>query len=378
VSERAEPPKAFFLYRGSALRREALTRAPGDGQRYCLFGLDETAAAGFEVSHNLVEGRATRPAARLEGYLLDRAVRLGGGYSGDFATVLASRGALNEADVVFSTVDTVGIPLVLLAGAKLVRAPIVYVAIGLPERIEQLAPRIQRLYARLYRRVHTIIAYGAGEVDALRTWLGDNGPLVDFVPFGVDPDVFRPTPAATVETDVVSVGSDPRRDFPLLLALAARRSEWSFRIVASSLHASALRSRPPNVTVEIDLAFDLAQERLAGGRVVVLPVKDNSYSGATTTLLQAMARAKPVVVSRTAAIERGYHLQDGLNCRLVQPGALAALEHAVSDLMSDRERAAIVGARARETVEEHLTWRRYTDAIREHLSAACEASTVPA
>jgi len=31
---------------------------------------------------------------------------------------------------------------------------------------------------------------------------------------------------------------------------------------------------------------------LAGARCVALPVRDNSYSGATTTLLQAMAMGK--------------------------------------------------------------------------------------
>jgi len=107
-------------------------------------------------------------------------------------------------------------------------------------------------------------------------------------------------------------------------------------------------------------------------------VRDNSYSGATTVLLQAMASAKPVVVSRTAAIARGYHLEDGLNCRLVPPGAPAALEHAVSDLLGDPERAAAVGERARETVERHLDWRRYTDAIRNLLVEACGRTTVPA
>ena len=70
------------------------------------------------------------------------------------------------------------------------------------------------------------------------------------------------------------------------------------------------------------------RDRLASARVVALPVRDNSYSGATTTLLQAMAMAKPVVVSRTAAIAAGYELEDGVNCRLVEPGDGAAFERA--------------------------------------------------
>ncbi len=85
-------------------------------------------------------------------------------------------------------------------------------------------------------------------------------------------------------------------------------------------------------------------------------MRENTYSGATTTLLQAMACGKPVVVTRTAAIARGYHLEDGVNCRLVPPGDLAALEQAVVSVLDDHGLAAGLGLRARETVERNLTW----------------------
>jgi len=50
---------------------------------------------------------------------------------------------------------------------------------------------------------------------------------VIFVPFGVDVDVFRPLEAEP-ETDVLSVGVDPRRDFELLLEIAKRRPQLRF------------------------------------------------------------------------------------------------------------------------------------------------------
>ena len=47
---------AFFLYRDSPLRRAALSLPPGAGERYSLYGLDEVAAGGFDVAHNLEPG----------------------------------------------------------------------------------------------------------------------------------------------------------------------------------------------------------------------------------------------------------------------------------------------------------------------------------
>ena len=132
---------------------------------------------------------------------------------------------------------------------------------------------------------------------------------------------------------------------------------------------------PPNVTVDVDVPFGRIRERLLRARVVALPVRENTYSGATTTLLQAMACGKPVVVTRTAAIARGYHLEDGANCRLVAPGDLAALEQAVTGVLDDPALAAGLGLQGRETVERHLTWARYANEMRELLVDAADGAT---
>jgi glycosyltransferase involved in cell wall biosynthesis len=179
-------------------------------------------------------------------------------------------------------------------------------------------------------------------------------------------DEFRPRSGVEPDVDVVSIGADPRRDFGLLTGIAARRPELAFRIVAGADNARALGELPQNVTVETAIPLDAVRERIAGARLVALPVRDNSYSGATTVLLQAMAMGKPVVVSRTEAIATGYHLEDGVNCRLVEPGDGAAFEAAVLETLADDGR---LGARARETAERHLSWERYTSAIWDVLSS---------
>jgi glycosyltransferase involved in cell wall biosynthesis len=366
-------PSAFVLYRDSVLRREALRAPLGDASRYALYGLDELERAGLEIRHDLEPPFEPGARVRAEARVLDRAVRLAGGYSGDFARVVASLGALNRADVVFSTVDTVGIPLALLGRLGRVKPPVVYAAIGLPERLAQLrGAAARRLFLDAFRRLHTIAAYGWGEIDELQAWLGGEGPRVEFVAFGVDVEHFRPDPAAQPEDDVVSIGADPRRDFALLVELARRMPARSFRLVASADNARVLGRLPANVRLEVDVPFSRIRDRLLGARVVVLPVRENTYSGATTTLLQAMACGKPVVVTRTAAIARGYHLEDGANCRLVPPGDLAALEQAVAGALDDRWLAAGLGLRARETAERNLTWSAYANDIRRLLVDAAD------
>jgi glycosyltransferase involved in cell wall biosynthesis len=355
--------KLFIAYRDVPERRAALSKPAGDPERYRLFGLDEFAARGARVRHNL---ETPVPAwARATGGNVNRLVHAGGAYGGDFASILGSLGPINDADVVLSTVDTVGLPLTLLRRLRLVRTPIVYVAVGLPERLVQLR-RLEDQYRRALRDVRALVSYAESEATWLRNWLGPQANVV-FVPFGVDPEVFRPLDRPP-DYDVVSIGADPRRDFGLLLGVARRRPEWTLRLVASAEHARSLGDVPANVTVETDIPLSAIRERLAAARTVALPVRENSYSGATTTLLQALAMAKPVVVSRTDAIATGYGLEDGLNCRLVPPGDAAALEQALAETLTGADAAAALGIRARETVERSLTWERYTNALWELLS----------
>jgi glycosyltransferase involved in cell wall biosynthesis len=354
----------FYLFRDARQRRAALGLPPGSAARYALYGMDQLVERGHTVLHNL-EQAVPSTWARLLGAVLQRALESAGGYGGDFATVLSSLRRLNRTDVVVSTVDTVGIPLMLLAQTRIVRPPFVYAAIGLPERLARLrTARMERLYARALGSAAAIVAYSRHEADVIEGWLRERGvdARVEFVPFGVDVDAFRPA-AVSPDVDVVSVGADPHRDFELLLDVARALPDASFLVVTTAERARSLDRRPSNVSVETDLPFDEMRRRLERARVVALPVLDNSYSGATTVLLQAMALAKPVVVTQTAAIATGYALEDGENVRLVAPGDGASFGRVLVEVIGDHDLARALGAHARATVERALTWEHYVGRI---------------
>jgi glycosyltransferase involved in cell wall biosynthesis len=363
-------PTVFFAFRDAPDRRAAL-RTAGALDRYRLFGLDEVEVKGVAVRHNLERG--VRRWARVVDAIVNQLLALLGGYGGDFATVLSSLRTANVADVVFATSDTVGLPIVLLKRFGLVKPPVVYAAIGLPERLAQLrGRRMHTLYRKALRGAHTIIAYSVAEARHVQSWVGA-GTSVCFVPFGVDTDAFSPDDGQEPSVDVVSVGADPRRDFGLLAEVASRQPQLSFRLVTTPERARGLGALPANVGIETGLPLEAVRDRLAEARVVALPVERNTYSGATTVLLQAMALAKPVVVSRTDAIAEGYGLEDGANCRLVEPGDVESFERALVETVAGAEAGIDLGVRARELVERNFSWERYTSTLSEILFAASGA-----
>jgi glycosyltransferase involved in cell wall biosynthesis len=253
----AGPKKLFVALRDAPERRAALRPDAGSAERYRLYGIDQLASRGVEVRHNLERPGRSPLWARAADRAINRGLYAMGGYGGDFASVLTSLSLANAADVVLSTVDTVGLPLVLLKRAGLVRRPVVYTSIGLPERLVQLRGKpMRRLYQAALRGAAAILAYSEHEAQWLRDWLGSGGPPVVFLPFAVDVDAFRPDSARTAETDVVSVGADPRRDFDLLVEVASRHPELSFRIVATAERARLLPSLPKNVVLVGERSLD--------------------------------------------------------------------------------------------------------------------------
>jgi len=82
-------------------------------------------------------------------------------------------------------------------------------------------------------------------------------------------------------------------------------------------------------------------------------LRDNNYSGATISLLQAMAAGKAVIVSRTRAVADGYGLIDGENCLLVPPGDVPTLAAALDRLARDEKLIARLGVNAAAHVRAH-------------------------
>lgn len=103
---------------------------------------------------------------------------------------------------------------------------------------------------------------------------------------------------------------------------------------------------------------------MAQAKCVVLPVFENSYSGATTTLLQAMAMGKAVIVTKTGAIAEGYHLVHNENVLFVPPGDDEALNRAFESVFTDESLSVSLGKKARETVEKYLTWQQYSQKMK--------------
>ncbi len=373
-----QPADVFYLFRDTPERRETLRRlqagAAGGLAAGQLFGFDALRAKGVAVDCNLRLPRISSVRETVAGWIEKAyAPRTGIGL-GDVCSVRAHLWQMNRARVVVATTDNTGLPAARLKARGRLRAPLVYVSVGLPERIESAAAISPARAARYRKRlagVDRFVAYGYAEAEWLRRWLGAPDK-VRFVPFGVDTGQWRPEEGAAETTDVLGVGSDPRRDFGLLIEYARRHPQVAVGLVVGKDCAAGLGPLPPNVDVRVQIPVAEVKQAIAAARAVVLPVKENTYSGATTTLLQCMAMGKAVAVSRVGAIRAGYGFEDGVNLRWMEPGAADSLAAAVDALLADAAARRRIGAAARRHVEENLDWNRYVRGIESALAVEPE------
>ena len=77
--------------------------------------------------------------------------------------------------------------------------------------------------------------------------------------------------------------------------------------------------------------------------VVVVPTKDVPQPSGQSVTLQAMATARPVVLSKTRGLWAPAELRDGENLVLVPPADPRELAHSVRLLLDDQPRANAIG-----------------------------------
>lgn len=95
---------------------------------------------------------------------------------------------------------------------------------------------------------------------------------------------------------------------------------------------------------------------LQHGDLFVLPSRSE---GLPNALLQAMSVGLPCIASRVGGVQE--LITDGVNGRLVEPEDPRALAEALRQLLSDQEEAGRLGAAARQTVEQHYSFRQMVD-----------------
>jgi glycosyltransferase involved in cell wall biosynthesis len=202
----------------------------------------------------------------------------------------------------------------------------------------------------LRHRIDRLLLYATAQRDFAIRSLRVAPEAAVLTTFMVDTAFFAPDQITAAPRRMICAAGLEFRDYDTLVAavtdldvevVIAAASPWSKR--ADEVSG---RQLPSNVSITKLSLFDLRQ-MYGDCQMVVMPLHDSEFQAGITTILEAMAMAKPVVCTRTKG--QTDTITEGVTGRYVPPADPAALRAAIVALLAD-DNAAAMGRAARDWV----------------------------
>lgn len=268
----------------------------------------------------------------------------------------SNRHALSQFQTILVTTNSFGICLGLLNRLGLIRAHIVFIAMGLVE--QTTSHRITIIYRSLLKHI-TVCALSRPEASLLARVLRKE---VSFVPFGVDTEFWQPQVGKSGDY-VFSIGNDRHRDYATLVA--AWKPSYPKLIIVTKLNVPA-----HGVNVEVIKGdwhlqiIDDADVRslMQSARFVILPIKNTIQPSGQSACLQAMACGKAVLLTDFAGLWNRELLITEQTCLVGgAPGSIAGMQTAIEQLLANQDLVDRIGGNARDMVVKNLnSWEMST------------------
>jgi glycosyltransferase involved in cell wall biosynthesis len=307
------------------------------------YGLNRLADHGFELQ--------VRPAARMPlGRGLDRFARRA---SGGFQLVDAFRDRVRrDCDAVLCWDERTGVPAALRSGLP-GEPPVVAGVIWITDGDAPLGRASRALAAAALRRARAVYAMSPAQIDVLVSEWALSPDRVHLMYMGIDAQFWQNGEMQPDPEVVVGAGNDRHRDHGLLVEAIRmlRRRRRSVRLELATHHPVEI---PPGIgRRHPSLAHPAMRELYARSSVVALALGHNLHLSGLSVILEAMACARPVVVSDTPGMSE--YVSHGQNGLIVPQGDAYALARAVEELLGEPERARAFGRAGREAVERRFS-----------------------
>jgi glycosyltransferase involved in cell wall biosynthesis len=246
---------------------------------------------------------------------------------------------------------------------------VVILNMSLCNTFDRSSPTRRRLMRATLSTSASITCFAEAQRERLLAQTGLPPGRVQTVLLGVDAAFYRPTGDLTGDY-VLAVGRDLARDYRTFVA-AVERLGYPAIIVASERNLRGV-SLPRNVDARLDISPAELRLLYAGARCVVVPTRREEYPfgadcSGQTTLLEAMAMSRPVVVSQRRTLSDYVDAETALTVPAEDPDALA---RAIGRIFSDGELAGTLARAGRRRVEQQFTSRKLAERLAPVILAA--------
>jgi glycosyltransferase involved in cell wall biosynthesis len=259
-------------------------------------------------------------------------------------------------NVLLSTSEKTAIPLALLLSLFKQETPHIMIAHKLSSGFK--AHLWQK--RQLHQKFSQIICLSQAQADYAIHHLNLPEERVHFIYDKVDHNFFRPM-KADADDYILAVGQEQRDYQTLLQAIAG--TGLKLVVVASSPWSTSKVQLDElgKVTVLSHIPYSELRMLYARARLVVVPLFEVDYAAGVNAVLEAMAMAKPVIVSRTRGI--ADYIAPNETGIYVPSGDPAELNRAILSLWTQPGELSRLGVNARQAVEESMNLDIYVNRV---------------
>lgn len=269
---------------------------------------------------------------------------------------------LQEDDVIYCTGEHIGFPIAALCSGKQKRPKIIVLVNNINRPRGYLALKL----FGLANRVDLFVTTTPSQAEFLRQSLHLSKNQVYLLPsLPIDTSFFTPGPTSPNKSrPMISSGGLEKRDYRTL-ANATQDLDVDVKICAFSRNITARKRTFPKVTPS-NMSFRFYEwpellQLYRDSDIVVLSLFENNYQAGLTTLFEAMACRRPVIVTRSAGI-----INDLIDSGIVigvNPCDPIGLKQAIQDLLNDSQKAGILAHRGYELMHNQHNHEKYVQIL---------------
>jgi glycosyltransferase involved in cell wall biosynthesis len=254
-------------------------------------------------------------------------------------------------DLVLTTSETIGMPLALLLKLSGTNKRHLMVGHYLSQPKKTL---IWKLFG-LHTHISMVFVYSTAQQKVVVSELHMPPEKVVRIPYSVDQRFFRPIPDIVEKNQICAVGLESR-DYPTLIK-AAKGLQCEVKIAADSQYSKFKNEvegsdLPLNVTVG-KYKYPELRRLYAESKIVVVPLYQIDHAAGVTSVMEAMAMGKPVIVTRT--IGQRDTVVNGETGLYVSPGDTEDLQQKMQWLLQNDGERKRIGENARRAVDSSFT-----------------------
>lgn len=241
---------------------------------------------------------------------------------------------MDKNTVIVSTMDTAGLPILLLKKLKIIKSRIIYISIQMAQMLNNKGSKFPfNLYKNLLTYADAIICYSQKECETLKKI----NKKTYFIPPGTDVDYYSLTNSSKHKKaklpQILSFGWDINRDFETFTE--AIKGKEVKGVIVTGKENTFFFKKPANIKIYYDLAPKDLRSLIFESDIVVIPVKKVNWPAGQLSTLDALAAKKAVIIADLPALTDTFGLKNGVNCFTYIPENTESLSRQIDFLLQN-------------------------------------------